>query len=71
MPDPSVGSLEASRTVWLAWSRGEFFGHDVAPGPSSLVGIYGTRDEALDNCWPKGWDIYVTEQLVGEAVKRP
>lgn len=51
--------------VWIAWHRGEDFGHDVAPGPSYLAGLYATRDEALKHCWPKGDPRFVEEYTVG------
>jgi hypothetical protein len=50
-----------TQTVWAAYCRGEFFGEADPPGPDSLVGIYATRELALEKCWPKGDSLFVRE----------
>lgn len=56
-------------TVWVAFSRGEFHGHDVPPGPRVFVGVYGTREEALENCWPKGDALWVEGALSHQSAR--
>jgi hypothetical protein len=53
--------------VYVAFHRGEFFGHDVPPGPSSFVGVYATREEALRHCWPEGDSQFVEERELEAA----
>lgn len=53
-------------TVWIAFSRGEFFGHDVPPGPRSYSGVYATEEEALEHCWPKGDSRWVEKVEIKE-----
>lgn len=49
------------RTMWAAFHRGEFFGEADPPGPDVFAGVYATREEALEHCWPKGHSLFVRE----------
>ena len=48
-------------TVWAAYQRGEFFGEADPPGPEVFVGVFATRELALEHCWPKGDSLWVRE----------
>lgn len=50
-----------TQTVWAAYQRGEFFGEAEPPGPEVFVGVFATRELALEHCWPKGDSLWVRE----------
>lgn len=57
-------------TVWVALRRGAFVHESLPPGPTLFVGLFATRDEALEHCYPPGEDLWVREYVVSRGEVR-